>query len=107
MKKLLSSMVLSAMVLLAGTSLNQAATTREDRGSPSRSPAIDRTDGPALTLNAPGLFSALKNWLLGNQDERGFPGQKDRNGTPKEGPGTSVDGVGGCWGVGGCYGGWR
>ena len=105
MKKLISFMVLSAMVLLVGTSLNQAATTREDRETASRGQAIDRTDGPAGTLDVPGLFNALKTWLLGNQDGRGSRGQNDRNGTLQDGPDQSDMGVGGCRGVGGC-GGW-
>ena len=105
MKKFIGFIALSAVVILVGTSLNQAATT-PDRGTAPKGQAIDRSDGPARTLDVPGLFNALKNWILGNPDGRGTRGQNDRNGTLQEGPDQSDMGVGGCRGVGGC-GGWR
>lgn len=106
MKKFIGFIALTAMVLLVGTSLNQAGTTREDRGTAPGNQSIDRTDGPSGTLDVPGLFNALKNWILGNPDGRGTRGQNDRNGTLQEGPDSTDLGVGGCRGVGGC-GGWR
>lgn len=102
MKKLIGFVALGAMILVAGSNMSLAGVERDSRDNGPRNPQVYRSEIPAETLDAPGLFNALLKWILGNHHDREFPGQKDRTAIIQDAPEQTEMGVGGCWGVGGC-----
>jgi hypothetical protein len=104
MKKFFGFVAVGALVLVIGSNLTLAGVDRDSNGNDPRGQQISRVDNPSQSLETPGLFNALMNWLIGNHGGKEFPGKKDRDDI-QDAPDQVEMGVGGCRGVGGC-GGW-